>query len=368
MRVKKCVKCVLPESYPGIAFSEEGVCNYCLTHRKREYRGEEELRTIIGRYKGHYEDYDCIVGLSGGRDSSYLLHYAVKVLNLRVLAYTVDHGFLPEQTKSNIDVMTKMLNVEHVVEKHDHTKRCIKHFISSWMHRPSPAMVSSMCTGCRLGMILGFLTTARRYRIPLFLTGGGEPETSFATRFFTAGSNEGAKGHSLLVGYILEMLRNPAYLLSPTYLATVCGEYIFCFSNLPMLWKLISPDQEIVQIFDYIEWNEEEILSVITKELKWETYSYSKSTWRSDCKINLLKNYLYEKTIGFTKNDELLSNMVRENMITREEALERLASENVVPEQFVIEFLDGLGLDFHDLNVALKRAQESRLSEGFSMG
>jgi hypothetical protein len=358
MRMKKCVKCVLTVSYPGIAFNEEGVCNYCLTHGKREYRGKEELIRIVNRYRNN-KDFDCIVGLSGGRDSSYLLYYAVRELNLRVLAYTIDNGFMPEQTRSNIETMTKILKVEHIFEKHDHTKRCIKRFISSWMRRPSPAMLSSMCVGCRLGMILGFLKTARRYQIPLLLTGGGEPESSFARRFFTTGSNNGTKSTPLLVGYILEIMRNPSYILSPTFLITAVGEYVCCFSGFPMVRKLIYPDQKYVPFFRYIEWNEREILSVITNELKWETYSYSKSTWRSDCKINLLKNYLYDRTVGFTKNDELLSGMIRENMITREEALERLAEENIIPEQFVIEFFDELGLDYHGLDTALKSAKES---------
>lgn len=361
--MKRCVQCVLPTSYPGIVFNEEGICNYCLTHKKRAYRGEDELRRRIDRHRSKHGDYDCIVGLSGGRDSSYLLHYAVRELNLRVLAYTIDNGFIPEQTSSNIETMTKVLDVEHIVERHNYTRRCVKHFLSSWMRRPSPAMLSSICVGCKLGMVLGFLKTARRYQIPLLLTGGGEPETSFATRFFTTNSNKGAKSTPLLVGYLLEMARNPTYLLSPTYLITAAEEYICYFSSFRVVKKLIFPDQEYVPLFRYVEWNEKRIVSLITNELKWKNYPYNKSTWRSDCKIALLKNYLYEKTVGFTKNDELLGGMIRDNMITREDALERLASENVYPEQFVVEFLDELGLDYHDLDVALRRAQDSHRRE-----
>ena len=205
--MRRCVQCVLPESYPGIAFDAEGVCNYCRTHRKRVYRGEEELRKVIDRYRDSNKEYDCIVGLSGGRDSSYTLRYAVRELNLRVLAYTVDNGFIPEQTESNIETMTRILNVEHVIERHDYASKCIKHFIASWMHRPSPAMLSSMCAGCRLGMILGFLRTARKYQIPLLLTGGGEPESSFAMRLFTANSDRWAGSTQLVAHYALEMLR-----------------------------------------------------------------------------------------------------------------------------------------------------------------
>jgi hypothetical protein len=67
----------------------------------------------------------------------------------------------------------------------------------------------------------------------------------------------------------------------------------------------------------------------------------------------ILFNYLYQETVGFTKNDE------KENLITREKALARLAIENVVPQRFVIESVDELGLDYRDLDDTLKRFQET---------
>jgi len=355
MTLQRCAKCVLPASYPGIAFNDEGTCNYCLAYRKRVYHGERRLKEIIDQYTDYSRDYDCIVGLSGGRDSTYLLHYAVNKLNLRVLAYTIDNGFIPEQPKSNIKAMIEKLGVDHIVEKQDYTRKCLKHFISSWMRRPSAAMVSSMCIGCRMRMVLGFLKTAREYDIPLLLTGGGEPESSFATRFL----KDSNAGNSLLVGYIAEMVRNPSYLSSPTYLTIAVAEYVCYFSSFPLVRRLIYPDQKYVPLFRYIEYDERRILSVITDQLNWAKYPLSESTWRSDCKVALFKNYLYQETVGFTKNDELLSGMIRENLITREEALARLATENVVPRRFVTKFLDELGLDYRDMDIALNKARKN---------
>ena len=80
-----------------------------------------------------------MLGLSGGRDSSYLLYYLVKVLNLRVLTYSFDHGFIPEQTKLNMKNMTNILNVKLIIEEYDYLKKFLKHHILSWMHKPSPA-------------------------------------------------------------------------------------------------------------------------------------------------------------------------------------------------------------------------------------
>jgi hypothetical protein len=239
--------------------------------------------------------------------------------------------------------------VEHVFDKREHTEKCIKPFLSSWIKRPSAAMLSSMCVGCRLDMILGFLTSARKYNTPLLLSGGGEPESSFAMRFITGSSDDNVQAVALMQGYASEMFKNPSYLLHPTFMTTAAQEYVCCFTAFPMVRKLIYPEQTYVPVFSYIPWDEDEIMSVITDELGWSNYAYSVSTWRSDCKISLLKNYFYEKTVGFTKNDELLSGMIRDGLLTREKALERLTNENIIPEEFVKEFYQELGLDYNKL-------------------
>jgi hypothetical protein len=80
--------------------------------------------------------------------------------------------------------------------------------------------------------------------------------------------------------------------------------------------------------FHYIEWNEEEILSRLRSELKWESPKQFASTWRFDCKVGHVKDLLYIKTLGLTERDDSYSKMVREGILTRDEALARLKKEN----------------------------------------
>ena len=91
-----------------------------------------------------------------------------------------------------------------------------------------------------------------------------------------------------------------------------------------------------------------------------KTPSFSRASWRSDCKVHLLRQYLYKETLGFTKNDELLSLMIRRNSITREEALRRAEFENDIPHDFVSAFVDELGLSCHDLDSSLEQYQKHR--------
>ena len=163
---------------------------------------------------------------------------------------------------------------------------------------------------------------------------------------------------SLAVGFASQIASNPRYLTSPVALSIYSREYIFRWA--PFLRKLMTrkvayPEFKVLEPFYYIEWDEDEITSVIQDKLEWEKCSYSGSTWRTDCEIATFKNFLYRETIGFSKLDELLSNMIRCGMTTREQARERLTRESVISEEFVRDFLEKLDLDYEELRASMRR-------------
>ncbi|MCJ7762148.1 hypothetical protein MUP38_01680, partial [Candidatus Bathyarchaeota archaeon] len=73
----------MPETFPGISFDEEGVCNYCRDYTKVSVLGEEALKQELSKYQGKGEKYDCLVPISGGRDSSFTLYQIVKKYGMR---------------------------------------------------------------------------------------------------------------------------------------------------------------------------------------------------------------------------------------------------------------------------------------------
>ncbi|MEG0995712.1 MAG: 7-cyano-7-deazaguanine synthase, partial [Clostridia bacterium] len=115
-----CTRCVMDTSDPGITFDENGVCSSCRRYEEvREQRGyrpgvsERELERTVSlmKEKSAKLDYDCILGISGGVDSAYMLHLAYK-LGLRVLAVHVDSGWNSEIGVRNIERMCQKLNVQ----------------------------------------------------------------------------------------------------------------------------------------------------------------------------------------------------------------------------------------------------------------
>jgi N-acetyl sugar amidotransferase len=119
-----CVRCVMDTSDPEIRFDEQGVCNHCHAYdalAAREVRtgqtGKEALLRIVDRIKAHGrgKQYDCVMGVSGGVDSTYLA-YIAKQLGLRPLAVHMDNGWDSELAVSNIEKVLKTLSIDLYTE------------------------------------------------------------------------------------------------------------------------------------------------------------------------------------------------------------------------------------------------------------
>lgn len=110
----------MDSTVPGIRFDDKGVCNYCHMHDRLDAEfpmGEEGMRILMGmadrvRAIGRGKKYDCVVGVSGGRDSSYSLYFTKTVLKLRPLAVHFDNGWDSDVAKANISSLCDTLDVD----------------------------------------------------------------------------------------------------------------------------------------------------------------------------------------------------------------------------------------------------------------
>lgn len=120
-----CTNCVMDTTDPNIQFDENGICSHC--HEFKDVvepswhpddYGHKELSVIMNKIKKHGKgrDFDCLLGLSGGVDSSYMLHMAVKEFGLRPLVFHVDGGWNSELAVHNINVMIDKLGLDLYTE------------------------------------------------------------------------------------------------------------------------------------------------------------------------------------------------------------------------------------------------------------
>jgi hypothetical protein len=158
----------MPDTYPGIAFDSSGVCNQCRDFRRKELLGEDAFLALLGSQRG--ERYDCVLGISGGKDSCYVAYLAKKRYNLRALAVCYDFPFLCDLARQNIRRLCDSLNLELVVVKSEGNleyRLLRNHFLSvgatgtSW----------GQCIFCHYGIEAILYNIAVDRKIPFILGG-----------------------------------------------------------------------------------------------------------------------------------------------------------------------------------------------------
>ena len=173
----RCSRCLLPETFPGIQFDDNHVCNYCGSYEKKaKERGpawEEGRRAWmegILRSKRGRRDHDCLVSYSGGKDSTYLLHLLKEEYGLRVLAYTCDTGFMSEAAHRNIEKTLARLPVDHVWDSpgDDFYRRLYSHMLT---HPGGKQCVKTVCGQCFKVTSMQAVRIAAERDIPLVAYG-----------------------------------------------------------------------------------------------------------------------------------------------------------------------------------------------------
>ena len=122
-----CTRCIYDDTVSNITFDKDGVCNYCHQHDDmcsiypNGEKGEEKLQAIVDEMKRHGKGkkYDCVLGVSGGCDSSYLAHILVTKYNLRVLGAHFDNTWNSEIATQNIYKVLDKLNIDLYTEVAD---------------------------------------------------------------------------------------------------------------------------------------------------------------------------------------------------------------------------------------------------------
>ena len=120
-----CTNCVMDTTDSMIAFDEKGVCDHCNTFFSQtlpswhtDERGQLALQALVERIKrvGKGKDFDCIIGMSGGIDSSYLTYIAKEKLGLRPLVFHVDAGWNSQEAVNNIEKLVDGLGLDLYTE------------------------------------------------------------------------------------------------------------------------------------------------------------------------------------------------------------------------------------------------------------
>lgn len=314
----RCTKCVLPAVYPGIAFDQHGVCNVCHAHVSPGIKGEEDLRRLLATRRGR--EFDAVVALSGGRDSIYTLYLAVRKLGLRVLGASFNNGFRTEQALKNMHEACRILEVPFVdiCAQDDLARKIVKDTLEFYIPRGPAEVNTHVCGACTLGARSGVVATAIRRGIPFILIGTSEHEANSPAFKALQSARRGKLGKILGPGgsvYLRRLYRMLALRLKLTPGRLKLGLRPLNLDKLPV---------KVIKIFDYLDWNKDEMERTIRAELNWSEPVGSARSWRIDCDLGPINHYCATKAWGITTLEDGYSNMIRNGQMTRQEALASL--------------------------------------------
>ncbi len=347
-KLKRCTTCLLPETFPFIEFDEnDGECNYCKNYKqKNQARSIDELKAMIEPYRSKDGSPDCFVPLSGGRDSTYVLHFLKVELGLNVVTYTYDWGMVTDLARRNIARICGKLGVENIiVAANIHWKRAnIRKNIKAWLKRPALGMIPLFMTGDKYFYYYAY-RVKKQLGIDLEILGINDLEnTNFKTGFGGLSPEFNKKriysisvqNQMRLYGFIMKNI-----IATPSYLNQSVLDSIGSFAA-----RYVTPKKDYYHLFDYIRWDEEEVENTIIDLYDWEKSVDTDSTWRIGDGTASFYNYVYTLVAGFSENDTFRSNQIREGMITREEALELIYKENEPRYNSLKWYLEIINLDF----------------------
>jgi glutamine---fructose-6-phosphate transaminase (isomerizing) len=323
--LRRCTKCILPETMPFIEFDKSGVCNYCRTYVPYKPLGLDALRKLVEPFRRADGQPDCLLAVSGGRDSCYGLHILKAELGLNPVAYTYDWGLITDLARRNQARLCGQLGVEHILVSANIQKKreYVRRNVEAWLRRPTLGMIPLFMAGDKQ-----YFYYAKEIQRQLGVEVSFLCENILERAHFKSGFMGVDEGHSRVfnIGMAkkMQVLRYHMgeYLLNPRYINKSMFDTLFAFRSSYLM------RHDNIQLFDYARWDEDELIRVLRKEYDWELATDTTSTWRIGDGTAAFYNYIYYNVAGFTENDALRSNQVREGMMTRERALELVKAEN----------------------------------------
>jgi N-acetyl sugar amidotransferase len=325
-----CSRCIMDDTVPGITFDENGVCTFCHMHDKIEAlyplnkQAKIKLQSLVDKIKraGKRKKYDCVLGVSGGRDSTYTLYSAVK-LGLRPLAVHFDNGWNSDRAVQNIKNACNRLNVDlytHVADWEE-----FKDMQRAFLKASVPD--AEVPTDWVIFSVL--FKEAAREGVKYIIHGH-----SFRTEGTTPLTWTYMDGK--YIKYIQKTFGTKNIRSFPI------------MSLLDYLYYTFIKKIRQVRLLYFIEYNEQEILEKLTKEMGWQSYGgkHHESQY-----TGFFQSYVLPRKFNIDKRKLHYSALLRDGQISRESALLKVQSDPYEGGQETLDYcLKKLDFTYNEFN------------------
>lgn len=320
--VKRCARCIMDNSSDKtINFDKDGNCNYCTTALSQmgtiyfpDARGKKKLEAILQQIKKHGEGkkYDCIIGISGGLDSSYLA-YLGHLWGLRVLAVHIDDGYDTKISKENLKKLVKATGFDYEIIRPDAEQ--FNALTLAYMRAGVPNIAIPQDN-----VLFAFIyKKMKQHRIKYFLTGG-----NFALECILQ------KGNSYKTNDIVNLKD-----INKKFGTTKLNKLEF-ISTTKRIWDNKVLRIETPRLLNLIDYNREKAFKELNDFCGFEYYGRKHL---ENILTAFIQLYWFPKKFGVDKRTSHLSSMIVSGQMSREEALEEL-SEPLYEDKQMERYID----------------------------
>jgi len=333
-----CSRCVMDDTVPGITFDENGICTFCKIHDEleRKYPLNDEtnkrLQSLVAKIKkdGKGKKYDCIVGVSGGRDSTFTLYNAVK-LGLRPLAVHFDNGWNSEIAVQNIRNACEKLKVDLYTYVADWEE--FKDLQVAFLKASVPD--GEVPTDWVITSVL--YKVAFKERIKYFI--GGHSFRTEGTTPLTWTYQDGR--------YVRDIHRRFGRRKIKSFPIMDLWEYLF----------YIIYGIKYIRLLYYLNYDEKEVIKTLKRELNWEEYGdkHHESTYTS-----FFQSYILTRKFNIDKRKIHYSALIRSGQLRRDEAMELLKEDPYQGGKEMLEYnIKKLGLNYNEFEEIMNSKNKS---------
>lgn len=345
MKNKRCKRCIIDTTVPGVFFDENGVCNFCNLHDKmeKEYPVGKEGKKNLDKFtteiksQGDGKKYDCVIGISGGRDSCYTLHYAKKILGLRPLVVHFNDGFGNPTAGENIIKVCKKLNVD------------LRTITSDWRESKDlkisflKASVLAVEEGTDIGIATALYSTAVKENVKYIIIG-----QSFRTEGIAPLSWNYLDGK-----YLKAVQKQFGSVKLRPWKPSDAG---FNLDLKELFYYVVIKRIKTIPILYYVDYVRKEVDEFLKKEFEW----IKPGAHYADDLYQSVITYVFRKKFHVDRRIYNYSALIRSGQMSRNEAMQKIKRKYSIENQKIINLcLKRLGISRQEFESYMKLPPKS---------
>lgn len=349
-----CARCCMPETNEGMGFDEIGICKACRSSEQKMRIDwslrEAKLRRILEEAKAKSgNNYDCIVPISGGKDSAFQLHILVKVYGLTPLAVTFSHNWFTETGRYNLTNILERLGVDHIMYTPSRG-------LVNKLARKSLKMIGDACWHCHAGVFTFPFHVAVKFGIPLLIYGESPAEFSGRATHF---DEDFEKKESVISVGLKESIKVPADRMIDEDVSRKDLNMFFP----PTAEELEAAGVHGIFLGDFVFWDHERQTEFLIEEYGWRedkvegSYKWYKSV---ECRMSGVHDYAKYIKRGFGRGTDFASQDVRAGLMTREEGFDLAASVDAERPPGLDYYLQITGYTEQEFEETLKAQRQGK--------